>query len=470
MDALRLIFCGNFRRLVRFLGVILLVITKTSHAYDGFTLPSYFLEHPKPSYEGYLDQLKTLRVSPDQQLTLPRSFWGNQCFRKGARLVGRIKPQTQVVDEVCQWQLPSGKALAPIGSAHPLAKRLSFERGETIISLAAIPKHRVRRFGALSDGRQRAEMSTTFLTQQAFKDADLSKEHWKFMKATKFMQRGLWPTHSAFQAYDFEFRLPRVFDKEVEPAVGYKTNLESYLDKQMSVIIAQWHGVPDRLSYRFDHQPPWRFNRLTLTGNSPKDFKKGLRRYQRLQKEGARFDQGGPPPLALKIKHGYLALIANHYRYRVHDRQFTRCPKLSLKGAKAAEVGKFYLCNYQTGQLEPYMKGRSDKTPWAFGSTLLWKKKLDPEELTSWQRMRLFIHWPKPVRSNQKWAKGQPPKMGLVRMYGGYGQLLVESEVPLGNNDQSYPYFKFGVYKARKASQLPVTVDFNLSTLRMYAH
>jgi hypothetical protein len=371
----------------------------------------------------------------------------NDCDINRVIIQGKTNPQTHLVGEHCQLFLISGQSLAPVGSQHALARMRRQEKDADILSLTALPNSIVPGFGGLTDGRQRVEMTTGIFPIQTLEPSALDKSKLGFKQATKSMMRDQWPTRDAFQFYEWVFRLPIDFHDNLSQLTAPFNNRQSYLDPKMSVIIAQWHGTPDRLSYRFPDEKPWVYHQLDMTGNNTEAYQETLSEYQKLKQQGALFDQGGFPPLALKIQDGYIALIANYYRYRVHDRRLTGCPKLRLTGENAAQPGEFYVCDYQDFKLKRY--DTKESIQWVSWTTLVWKAALDEIGIEHWQSLRLSIHWP-------RWQADNPEELQMGLLQFDAGTLKTRVSIPLGNNDDAYPYFKLGVYKSRKSKHLPV--------------
>ncbi|MBU2705652.1 heparin lyase I family protein [Zooshikella marina] len=386
------------------------------------------------------------------------------CYISPLKIVGKINPQTYLIDEQCILN-HQGLALAPVGTRHPLGRLPDHRQGFGHVSITAIPKNILPEFGSLADGRQRVEFTTGFYRLSQYYTNPISDTYLNYKQSTKSMMSGQWPTNTNPHLYKIRFRLPSQFRDEFKKLHLPKTNKASILSDDMSVIIAQWHGIPDRLTYRHQTDLPHQYQTLTTNPESDTALGETLTHYKKLKQQGYLFDQGGFPPLALKIKDGQLALIANYFRYPVHDRRLTRCPKIALSGNQAAKPSQFYICNYKTKQLKKYEHLQEEYTsssnaPWASGVSLVWKTPITDALFDQWHTLTLYIDWPEWKQENNNVLK-----KGRVLLFNSdTGEQLADFYGPLGNNDQWKPYFKFGIYKSNNSQDLPVQVDYDLSS------
>ncbi|WP_163831680.1 heparin lyase I family protein [Spartinivicinus ruber] len=391
------------------------------------------------------------------------------CYISDFTIEGKINPQRFLIDQKCTFKLHQA-AIAPVGVKHSLGRLPSHIYGLNQISLSAIPITVLPEFGSLADGRQRVEFTTGFFPLNKFMLKQHSKMELQFKSETRSMMAGQWPTNSHYQYYQLRFRLPSAFRGEIKPLLS-TTNQSSLLSKDMSVIIAQWHGTPDRLTYRHENDQPWQYQQLDIVDSSDDALNESLTQYHVLKQQSYLFDQGGFPPMALKIKDGYLALIANYFRYPVHDRRLTRCPKISISGEKPAVIGKFYVCDYKEKQLKPFSvvnsinySDSSYNRDWASGVSIIWKHPITLSLFDQWINLTVIVDWP-----NWKNNYFDTLKNGRVQLYNSEtGQKLAYYNGPIGNNDQWVPYFKFGIYKSNKSAHLPVQVDYDLSALYIF--
>ncbi|MCX4027548.1 heparin lyase I family protein [Endozoicomonas sp. SM1973] len=391
------------------------------------------------------------------------------CSIDDFEISGKVNPQRYLIDQQCTINLNQIN-IAPVGVKHHLGRIPDPLYGLNRLSLAAIPVSILPDFGSLADGRQRVEFTTGFFPLSQFLSNQLSMKALQFKAETKSMMAGQWPTSSNYQYYQLRFRLPSVFRDELGPFLQER-NQASILADDMSVIIAQWHGTPDRLKYRHETDQPWQYQQLDVRDYSDKGVEQTLSQYHSLKHQGYLFDQGGFPPMALKIKDGYLALIANYYRYPIHDRRLTRCPKISLSGEESATVGKFYICDYKEKQLKPYFITNSINNAesningnWASGVSVIWKHPITPSLFDRWITLTVIVNWP-------NWENDDFNRLrhGRVQLYNtDTGQELADYNGPIGNNDEWAPYFKFGIYKSNKSAHLPVQVDYDLSALYIF--
>ncbi|MDE1461326.1 heparin lyase I family protein [Spartinivicinus poritis] len=391
------------------------------------------------------------------------------CSINNTIISGKINPQRYLIDQKCTLDL-NQIIISPVGVKHPLGRLPSQIYGLNRVSLSAIPTTVLPEFGSLADGRQRVEFTTGFFPLSQFLSNQRSMKALQFKSETKSMMAGQWPTNSHYQYYQLRFRIPSAFREELKPLLQEK-NKASILADDMSVIIAQWHGTPDRLKYRHETDQPWQYQQLEVSDYSDKVLEASLNQYHELKQQDYLFDQGGFPPMALKIKDGYLALIANYYRYPVHDRRLTRCPKISVSGEIPAKIGRFYVCDYKTKQLKPYFMANSINNVeshfnnnWASGVSVIWKHPITPSLFDQWVTLTVIVNWP-------HWENDDFNRLqyGRVQLYNTEtAQKLADYNGPIGNNDEWAPYFKFGIYKSNTSAHLPVQVDYDLSALYVF--
>ncbi len=373
------------------------------------------------------------------------------------QIEGKINPQTHIIHSHCTLKTHSATLLAPVGSSHPLARIPHTDVGLDSISMTAIPVKDLPTFGTLKDGRQRSEWTTGFFPIEDFLTSGVSPTEVQFKSATKSMMQNQWPTQNARLNYELRFKLPTNFHPKVTTYTGTITNQKALLSDDMSVIIAQWHGTPDRLTFRASEAAPWVSEKLELNGQQDQDFLQGLHHYHQLKSEGNLFDQGGFPPMALKIKQGRLALIANSFRYPVHDRRLTRCPKVSM----SAPPGQLFVCDYTTQQLEPFSELTNT---WASAVSVIWQQALNDSHFDRWIHLKIEVKWPRWQPNSQN-----SNAIGTVNVFDMKTQrYLARYQGPIGNHDQSFPYFKFGIYKSSGSKDLPVQVDYEVRALKIY--
>lgn len=273
------------------------------------------------------------------------------------------------------------------------------------------------RFYAQDDKQTRIEMTALFATAKDI--AEMTEQQVKAHKAAKSLYHFGKGMIKAGETWTYEYGL----------------YLPSSLNAHSQGIISQWHGIPDRTTVMLPNG--------TLKTYSLEAFNSEIlsqmyfvgpigHNVTTKQANGYKVDQGGYPPMSLKVGNGslYLLVRADYARVtdktdRVNLRPPKTGPKTSPKGSKHVSI--------------PFMK-RLDKLP-----------------RDTWIDMKWEIRWP-------SWPAGghtKPPK-GTIKL--SMDGIEVLSWVgPLGNNDAHPPYFKYGIYKAG-----PNGMDVSLAGFKQY--
>ena len=206
------------------------------------------------------------------------------------------------------------------------------------------------------------------------------------------------------------------------------------VDNSTKAIISQWHGMPDRTTYR---TPKGKVERLSKF----RFCKRILRKMYFVEDKGYDLeteepngyfvDQGGYPPLTLQIKGGKLYVLARADFNRVTD----KTDRVSLSPARSKVL------KYSPGETKvvamPFSKDLSE----------LPKKQ--------WIDLKWEIYWPV--------ATGTTPlSNGRVKLFINNEKVMDWSGY-LGNNDEQGTYFKYGIYKPGKTG-----VEIRLAGFRQY--
>ncbi|MCG8554626.1 MAG: polysaccharide lyase [Proteobacteria bacterium] len=258
------------------------------------------------------------------------------------------------------------------------------------------------RFLMVDDSKTRVEFSALYVT--AVDIAGLTQQQIDANVAAKSLYhygRGMATTGEAW-VYEYGLWLPGT------------------LDASSKGIISQWHGVPDRTTVV---DPQGKLHRYTLerftTEVLSRMYFMGTDGYDLTtdQPNGYRVDQGGYPPMSLKVGEGYLYLLARADYNRVTDKTDRLGLSPPSSGPKRSPLGT------KTISL-PYMQLLSDLPK------------------GQWIDMKWTIVW-------SEWA---PDGSGILNdgriELSMDGRQVLDWTGPIGNNDEHGTYFKYGIYKA----------------------
>ena len=203
--------------------------------------------------------------------------------------------------------------------------------------------------------------------------------------------------------------------------------LPSSLDKKSKGIISQWHGVVDRTtvsdpSGNLTNYSLSDFNSYVLTKMR---FKGSIGYDLKTNKEnGYKVDQGGYPPLSLKVGEGNLYLLARVDHNRITD----KTDRINLRPPQKKSKAKAVMQMKRS-------KGGSKEISIPF-----WKPLTElPKD--QWIDMKWEIVW-------SDWADNGRGILndGSIRLWLD-GKQVLDWVGPIGNNDEHGTYFKYGIYK-----------------------
>ena len=302
----------------------------------------------------------------------------------------RYNIQLDVVEET---ELLAGKML-PVGTKKP-GYHIWVDRENLYNNQASYHFY-------MKDGNaERVEMSTIYTTKEDIKHLNRRelKEH-TAAKSIYHFGTGMVPRGETW-IYEYGLWLP------------------SSMDDSTQGIISQWHGIPDRTSiltpkgkvitYSLRDFNQKVLSKMKFKENTGIDLKSG-------KPNGYYVDQGGYPPLSLKIGGGYLHLYARADVNKVTD-------KSDRVNLKPHEIG-----------VVKYSPGRSKMI------TIPFHKKLDQLPKDKWIDVKWKIRW-------SEWDGPRTLKDGSIKLYLD-GEEVLDWIGPIGNNDEHGTYFKYGIYKA----------------------
>ena len=190
-------------------------------------------------------------------------------------------------------------------------------------------------------------------------------------------------------------------------------------------VIVQWHGRPRRLVYR---DSSGSINDLSnplssITNTASLNAAKAA--YNAIKTAGGKYNQGGYPPLTVKIAFNKLAIVARYDNRKYNDKS-VRC---NLNEATYS-VGRTRKClDTATQKMYVTVIYRDDLTNW----------------IDQWKSLKLIVNW-SPLGQNSR-----------VRVYVGGSEVKDWSGL-LGRNDKYGPYMKYGIYAPSRYSNFKVKV------------
>lgn len=294
---------------------------------------------------------------------------------------------------------------------------------------------------AKGETKGRAELSYCYATTHDFQNqpADAYSNAQK-MKTVYHYGKGSCPQGSSM-SYTFSVYIPRT------------------LDKNVSTIFAQWHGMPSRTLVS---DPNGKVMKLTteefLELEKRMIFKKNIAHdkimkvnaqgdtlYKAGKPNGWLIEQGGYPPLAFGFSQGYFYIKANSDRKWLTDKT-DRCNANPDK----AEVMHPVTSHYKA-------------------STIAYKMPFDSFPKDCWITFQVDIDWTSYGKEAETILK--PGRLDVTMAYPETGKevkkhIVNNEEILIGRNDEEGYYFKFGIYRVGNST---VPVCYNLAGYEEHA-
>ncbi len=296
---------------------------------------------------------------------------------------------------------------------------------------------------AKGETKGRAEFSYCYATSADFKGQPASVyENAQKTKTVYHHGKGICP-QGASRDYEFSVYIP------------------SALNRDVSTIFAQWHGMPDRTLVS---TPDGEVKKLTTEeflelydrmifkknvahdkvpvldkqGNPKKD-KDGNVVYKVGKANGWLVEQGGYPPLAFGFSGGYFYIKANSDRKWLTDKT-DRCNA----SAEKSQIMKPVTSKYKA-------------------STIAYKMPFAEFPKDCWITFRIHIDWT--VYGKEAETIVKPGMLDVQMSYTEKGKqinrhIVDNEEILIGRNDEDGYYFKFGIYRVGNST---IPVCYNLA-------
>lgn len=294
---------------------------------------------------------------------------------------------------------------------------------------------------AKGETKGRAELSYCYATSDDFKNLPhQTYPQAQKMKTVYHYGKGSCPQGSNM-SYTFSVYIPHT------------------LDKNVSTIFAQWHGMPSRTLVS---NPEGKVMRLSVeeflelekkmifkknTGHEKiaKTNKNGETTYKAGKPNGWLIEQGGYPPLAFGFSQGYFYIKANSDRKWLTDKS-DRCN---------ANVENTGIMQSQTSTYK--------------SSTIAYKLPFDEFPKDCWITFHVNVQWTTYGKETETIVR--PGMLDVVMSYPKgkkeIKQHIVDHQkIQIGRNDEEGYYFKFGIYRVGNST---VPVCYNLAGYEEHA-
>ncbi|WP_242203524.1 heparin lyase I family protein [Aestuariivivens insulae] len=260
------------------------------------------------------------------------------------------------------------------------------------------------RFKMMDQSKKRVELQALFVTQDDIDEAGLTEQEVQDHLATKTLYhfgKGEAKKGETWR-YEYGLYLPEVL-------------------KDMTGIITQWHGIPDKTTVVTPENdtiyvPHKEFVDDYLSVMYFTDAI-GYKKSDNIP-NGYILDAGGNPPLSLQVKNGYLYLICRLDRARVHS-------------SNSERVHIYPPNNFPESATSP----EGNKTVYG-----IWSQPLSELPIEQWIDMKIDVKWSKFAEDG-----GGVLDEGFVKLYMN-GELKADWTGYIGNNDEHGTYFKYGLY------------------------
>ncbi|GFZ42068.1 heparin lyase I family protein [Bacteroides nordii] len=296
---------------------------------------------------------------------------------------------------------------------------------------------------AKGETKGRAEFSYCYATSADFKGQPASVyENAQKTKTVYHHGKGICP-QGASRDYEFSVYIP------------------SALNRDVSTIFAQWHGMPDRTLVSTPDGEVKKltteeflelYDRMVFKKNvahdkvpvldkqgNPKKDKDGNVVYKAGKANGWLVEQGGYPPLAFGFSGGYFYIKANSDRKWLTDKT-DRCNA----SAEKSQIMKPVTSKYKA-------------------STIAYKMPFAEFPKDCWITFRIHIDWT--VYGKEAETIVKPGMLDVQMSYTEKGKqinrhIVDNEEILIGRNDEDGYYFKFGIYRVGNST---IPVCYNLA-------
>lgn len=371
-------------------------------------------------------------------LPLGALFFTNQCINAQNEQLIPLKERGNVqADSAKIKQIIDGRWVA-VGTNKPHAIQLDYThmfQGKPSYRFELRQDDNTLEGYAKGETKGRAELSYCYATSKDFQNqpAQAYPQAQK-MKTVYHYGKGSCPQGSHMR-YTFSVYVP------------------STLDKNVSTIFAQWHGMPSRTLVS---NPEGKVKRLSVeeflelekrmifkknTGHEKiaRTNSKGETVYKAGKANGWLIEQGGYPPLAFGFSQGYFYIKANSDRKWLTDKT-DRCNA----NVENAEVMKPHTSKFKA-------------------STIAYKMPFDEFPKDCWITFQVEVQWTTYGKEAETILR---PGMLDVEMAYTEGKkeikkhIVDQEEILIGRNDEEGYYFKFGIYRVGNST---VPVCYNLA-------
>ena len=327
-------------------------------------------------------------------------------------ITGGIRSQTDVIRGTSGCIFLSGdKQVAPI---HKNGDQNQFDRATKTFTFTRTTTTRANDNG-------RAEMNFCFTKPSSPLFTGFNSYRKKYLSYTKQIDQYCNnAVHNTSVATEGTYKL----EVNIPTATGTATAIS---------VISQWHGRPRRLVYKplvgsvQELTNPINSIINTATLNAAKAA------YDAVITAGGKFNQGGYPPLTVKIGSNKLAIVARYDNRRYNDKS-VRC--------------NFDVATYQVDKTKRCLDTATQK----MYVTIIYRDALT-NWIDQWKSLKLVVNW-KPLGKNSR-----------VRAYVD-DTLVKDWSGLLGRSDEYGPYMKYGIYAPSRSTNFKVKIKKASSVVR----
>ena len=319
-------------------------------------------------------------------------------------ITGKINPQTEIITASSGCIFLSG-----INEVAPVQKNGDQNQYDSTNNIFTFTRTTTTRAG--ENGR--AEMNFCFTKPTSPLFTGFNEHQKKYLAHTKQI---------------YEYCDNAVHDASVATEGTYTMDINIPTDTgtaKAKSVIAQWHGRPRRLVYKPKTGAVQELSNPLASITDTASLNTAKAAYDAVKTAKGKFNQGGYPPLTVKIASNKLAIVARYDNRRYNDKS-DRC---NLNEATATVDSTKKCLDTATKKMYVTVIYRDDLTNW----------------MDQWKTLKLIVNWNRLGQNSR------------VRVYVS-GTLVKDWSGLLGRNDQYGPYMKYGLYASSRSRNFKVKV------------
>ena len=311
-------------------------------------------------------------------------------------ITGKISPQTEIVNSSTGCIFLSGNE-----EVVPVQKNGDQNQFNSTTNIFTF----IRTTTTVASGNGRAEMNFCFTKPTSTLFTGFNTYQKQYLSHTKQI---------------YEYCDNAVHNASVSTEGTYEMDIKISNDTGTATaksVIVQWHGRPRRLVYKDSNGFIHELSNPLSSINDAASLNTSKAAFDAVKSAGGKFNQGGYPPLAVKIASNNLVVVAR-YDNRRYNNKSVRC---NVNEARC-RVDRTRKCLNGTSKLYVTLIYREALTNW----------------IDQWKSLKLIVNW-NPLETNSR-----------VRVYIS-GTMVKDWSGLLGRNDEYGPYMKYGVYASYRS-------------------